>query len=262
MRLFGGGGGARSRLHADQLDLEHERRVGRDDSRAGVRVGLTLGAVRERRGDDELALATRGHAGDTFIPSGNHLALADREVEGLVARATRVEHSAVRQPSGVLHGRVVACAGDGAGADLQVDRLEAVGKDDRGQAVASVKVVSARARSRPAGALVGDRAVARVWIRIAARGRGQHDAGNEPRVTPPHVTVMSIEFIVSPTWILSITSIPDVTSPKWLYTPLDARKGASPRVMKNCDPLTPAALDAIPAVPRGHREGLLSSGSL
>ena len=37
---------------------------------------------------------------------------------------------------------------------------------------------------------------------------------------------------------------------------------ASPSVMNNCEPLTPAALEAIPAVPRGHFEGLDSSGSL
>ena len=56
--------------------------------------------------------------------------------------------------------------------------------------------------------------------------------------------------------------MPDVTWPKWLYTPFVARNGASPSVMKNCEPLTPAALEAIPAVPRGHFEGLDSSGSL
>ena len=67
---------------------------------------------------------------------------------------------------------------------------------------------------------------------------------------------------MSPTWILSTTSMPEVTWPKRLYTPLLARNGASPSVMKNCDPLTPAALDAMPTVPRGHFEGLDSSGSL
>src|SRR5207237_10092813 len=72
----------------------------------------------------------------------------------------------------------------------------------------------------------------------------------------------SSDRIVSPTWILSTTSIPDVISPKWLYTPLLARNGASPSVMKNCEPLTPAALEAMPAVPRDHFDGLDSSGSL
>src|SRR5438046_1087262 len=153
-------------------------------------------------------------------------------------------------------------ASDRPRADLQVDRLEPVGEDDRRQAVACVKVVKAWARSRSTGALVGDRAGARVRIRIAARGRRQHDAGHQPGETPPHQTLMSIDFMVSPTWILSITSIPEVTSPKWLYTPLLARNGASPSVMKNWDPLTPAALDAMPAGARGQRDALLSSGSL
>src|SRR6266849_6197031 len=69
---------------------------------------------------------------------------------------------------------------------------------------------------------------------------------------------MSIEVMRSPTRIESMTSMPEVTWPKWLYTPLVASDGASPVVMKNCEPLTPAALEAIPAVPRGHLEGLVS----
>ncbi len=67
----------------------------------------------------------------------------------------------------------------------------------------------------------------------------------------------------SPFWILSMTSMPEVTWPKWLYTPLVAREGASPVVMKNCEPLTPVwGLEAIPTVPRGHLDALVSLGSL
>src|SRR5207253_10074326 len=117
-------------------------------------------------------------------------------------------------------------------------------------------------RSGGGRALVGDRPGVGVGVGVAARRRREGGQGEGGCERPPQEALTSSERIVSPTWILSITSIPDVTCPKWLYTPLEARNGASPSVTKNCDPLTPAALEAIPSVPRGHFDGFDSSGSL
>src|SRR5437899_278655 len=107
-----------------------------------------------------------------------------------------------------------------------------------------------------------DRMCAGIRVGIAARGRGEGDQARQRQKGSLQEARTSSDRIVSPTWILSTTSIPDVISPKWLYTPLLARNGASPSVMKNCEPLTPAALEAMPAVPRVHFDGLDSLGSL
>src|SRR5947209_14164442 len=43
-----------------------------------------------------------------------------------------------------------------------------------------------------------------------------YDAGHEPRETPPHVALMSIEFIVSPTWIRSEEHTSELQSRQYL----------------------------------------------
>src|SRR4051794_12955928 len=70
---------------AEQLDVEHQRRVRRDHT-AGAAA-----AVAERRRNDERALAADLHAGDPLIPAGDHLAAAEHERERLVAIARAVE---------------------------------------------------------------------------------------------------------------------------------------------------------------------------
>src|SRR3712207_2231592 len=88
MGIPGGESRWRDSADADQLHLEDEHRVGRD----GTEVPL---AVAELGGDDEPALATHPHADDALVPALNHLALAEREGEGLSGGAAGVEQHAV-----------------------------------------------------------------------------------------------------------------------------------------------------------------------
>src|SRR5688572_13967492 len=70
----------------EELDLEHERRVRRDEAAARA-----ARAVAEVRRDRELALAADLHAGDALVPTGDDLARADGERERLAAIERRVE---------------------------------------------------------------------------------------------------------------------------------------------------------------------------
>src|ERR1700744_6074083 len=75
----------RASLHAEQLDVEHQRRVRRDHAAGAAR------AVAKLRRDDQRAVAADLHGGDALVPAGDHLSLADREGEGLVAIVRAVE---------------------------------------------------------------------------------------------------------------------------------------------------------------------------
>src|SRR5262249_36217817 len=66
-------------LHRQQLDIEHQRRVRRNDAAGAAR------AVTERGWNDQRALATDLHGTDALVPAGDHLPLADLELERLVA---------------------------------------------------------------------------------------------------------------------------------------------------------------------------------
>ena len=92
---------------AEQLDLEHQRRIRRDHAARAAR------AVREVRRNGELALAADFHAGD-------HLPPAEAEFERIVAIDARVELPAVGEPAGVMQGDVVTRCGDRAVADDEV----------------------------------------------------------------------------------------------------------------------------------------------
>src|SRR5687767_5458929 len=72
-------------LDLEEIDLEHQRRVGRDHA-AGA-----AGAVTHRWRNREDSRAADLHACHAFIPSGNHLARAEREVERLIAVFRAVE---------------------------------------------------------------------------------------------------------------------------------------------------------------------------
>src|SRR5215472_13608631 len=76
---------AGSALHVEQLDLEDQRRVGRDDAAGATR------AVAELWRDDERALAADLHRGDPFVPAGDDLMLAERKLERLPAIERAVE---------------------------------------------------------------------------------------------------------------------------------------------------------------------------
>jgi hypothetical protein len=81
------------------------------------------------RRNDERALAADLHGGDAFVPPGDHLALADRKFERLVAIDGGVELLALDpilvKPAGVVHHAGLAGFRGRAGADLAVDDLQA-----------------------------------------------------------------------------------------------------------------------------------------
>src|ERR1700722_6678988 len=110
-------------LHAEQFDIEDQRRVRRDDA-AGA-----AGAVAERRRNDQRALAADLHRGDALVPPGDHLPAADRKLERLTAVDRGVELLALGavliEPAGVVHDAGLAGLRARAGADLGVDDLQA-----------------------------------------------------------------------------------------------------------------------------------------
>src|ERR1700730_10449650 len=110
-------------LHVEQFDVEHQRRVRRNDA-AGA-----AGAVAERGWNDQGALAADLHGGDAFVPAGDHLALPDRKLERLIAVDRAVEFlallAALIKPAGVMHDADLAGLWCRAGADRVVDNLQA-----------------------------------------------------------------------------------------------------------------------------------------
>src|SRR5580693_1965045 len=109
---------------AQQLDLEHQVGVGRDQP------ARALLAVAQRRRNEELALAAHAHAGESLVPALDHRADAELELERRAAVAAGVELGAVLQPAGVMHLDHLAGLGLVAFADLLVDVLEARCGDD------------------------------------------------------------------------------------------------------------------------------------
>ena len=77
--------------HGEQIDHEDERLVRLDHAARSAR------AVRHRRRDRELAAAADLHAEDAGVPAGNHLALAELELERRAAIPRRVELVAGRE---------------------------------------------------------------------------------------------------------------------------------------------------------------------
>src|SRR6478609_8152442 len=88
-------------LHRQQFDVEHQRRVRRDHAAGAAR------AIAEIGWDDQRALAADLHGRNAFVPTGDHLALADRKFERLVAVYRRVEFLALLavlvEPTGIMH---------------------------------------------------------------------------------------------------------------------------------------------------------------
>src|SRR6266568_8312785 len=82
----------------EQLDLEHQRRVGRDSAREAARAVAELGR------DGELALAAHLHALHALVPALDDLAGAELELEGIAAILAGVELLAVGEPARVVHG--------------------------------------------------------------------------------------------------------------------------------------------------------------
>ena len=83
-------------LNVDQLNIEDQGRIGRDDA---ARPAVAVRVV-GRAG--QLGALALGQLGKALIPRLDDLAHADREAEGVVAVAGRVELLAVRQGAGVV----------------------------------------------------------------------------------------------------------------------------------------------------------------
>src|SRR5207249_7548174 len=91
-----GCGYAESGADLEQLYLEDQLGVGRDDAAGAARP------VTECRRDDELALAADLHAGHALVPALDDHAGAELERERLVAVVAAVELLAVAEPAGVV----------------------------------------------------------------------------------------------------------------------------------------------------------------
>src|SRR2546428_3678615 len=113
-------GEAERLFHVEQLDLELERGIGRDDVAGAAR------AVAERRRHDEDAFAADLHASHAFVPTLDDLATAERERERLTTVLGAVEPGAVHQPAGVVDDSRLAGHRRGAAADLLVGVLESI----------------------------------------------------------------------------------------------------------------------------------------
>src|SRR6185437_13286659 len=98
-----------------QLDIEHQRREGRNHPAGAAR------AVTQRGRDDQRALAAFLHAGDAFVPALDDLAAAEIELERLGTVERAVEFLALGavlvQPAGVVDRDAMAGRRDLAGAD-------------------------------------------------------------------------------------------------------------------------------------------------
>lgn len=85
-----------SLLDLQQLHIEGERGVGRDDAR------MTAAPVRIVRAAHELRPLTYRQSGDSLVPAANHFALANGELERFASGSRRVEHRAVFKRAGVV----------------------------------------------------------------------------------------------------------------------------------------------------------------
>src|ERR1700733_8050370 len=78
-----------SGLHPQQLDIEDQRRVGRDDAAGAARAVAELGR------DDQRAFAADFHPGDALVPPFDDLAGAEPEAERRAAIDRAVEFLAL-----------------------------------------------------------------------------------------------------------------------------------------------------------------------
>src|ERR1700686_5595464 len=103
---------------AEQLHLEDQRGVGRDDPTCA------LGAVAQLGRNGELALAAHLHGRDAFAPAGDDLALAAGKLEGVAVVARGVELLPVGEPARVMHAHELTLLGGGPGTFHQVLDLQ------------------------------------------------------------------------------------------------------------------------------------------
>src|SRR5258708_54657 len=84
--------------YVEQLDVEHERRPGRDQGRKAARAVPYLGR------DGERATTADFHPGDALVPALDDLPRAQHELKRLVPIARRIELRPVGQRARVVHG--------------------------------------------------------------------------------------------------------------------------------------------------------------
>ena len=89
---------------AKQFDIEHQGCVRWNNSREA------LIAIGEISWDDELALATNLHSGNTFVPALNHHPDTECELKRATANGA-VEFRSICQDTGVVDGDILALCG-------------------------------------------------------------------------------------------------------------------------------------------------------
>src|SRR6185312_1048135 len=113
----------RDLLDRQQLDVENQRGVGRNDT-----AGAAL-SIAELRRNDQRPLAADLHGDDALVPTGDDALHADGKLEGRAAVDGRIEFLALlapfRKPAGVVHDTRLALLGTRARADGRVDDFQA-----------------------------------------------------------------------------------------------------------------------------------------
>lgn len=103
---------------AEQFDLKDQSRIGWNYA-----AGAALAVAQSGR-NDQLSFAADLHGRNTFIPTGNHAPLTDREFERLTAINGAIELLALLsidiKPAGIVHDAGLAAFGGRAAADLDV----------------------------------------------------------------------------------------------------------------------------------------------
>src|SRR5437870_5125388 len=108
---------SRQSLNAEQLNFEHQRRIGWN-----FRWGATR-AISKIRRDDELALASDLHADETCVPTFYHLPAAQGEHERLCGT---VDGRAVGQRADIMHPHALALFRRGPSSDLEIGPREPI----------------------------------------------------------------------------------------------------------------------------------------
>src|SRR5262249_32925161 len=112
-----------SAFDPEQLDLEDQRRVGRDDAAGAARPVAELGR------NDQRAPAADLHGGDALVPALDDATHAEWKFERLAAVDRAVEFLALGavliQPAGIMHDAGLTGLGRRAGADLGIRDLQA-----------------------------------------------------------------------------------------------------------------------------------------
>src|SRR5262245_29024930 len=163
-----------SALDVHQVDDEDQRRVRLD------RWRLALRAVGQVRRDDQLAPPALLHADQALVPSLDHLAGAELEVEGLSAVIGAVELlTGLVVDTDVLDRELVTCLRRRAAPFLQILELELVGRGAVGYL--DLGLIARRGRRRGRLLVREGRGVGRRGTLLVVAARGERERGAEHR---------------------------------------------------------------------------------